>query len=314
MPVFPWKRTRGFTLIELLVVIAIIAILVALLLPAVQQAREAARRNSCKNNLKQLGLAMHNYHDTHKVFPYASTYGINSRHTWVEFIFPFVEQSALYDQINFNEQNNNAASGNKALFENKFFPFLQCPTNPYKKSGLTLANTNFSEWDVKTQGLCYVLNAGPAYPDGTTPDCPTAPSFCIKEAANLWPSSHNHDISRHPGPFAARGATACAIANIVDGTSNTFLLGERRPEVCNWGGAFSENFPGAFTGQKPNSPTIDESNTGAYRNNCGFSSWHDGGVQFVLADGSIRFISENISHETFSYLGDKADRQTLGEF
>ena len=200
MSVFPRKRSRGFTLIELLVVIAIIAILVALLLPAVQQAREAARRNSCKNNLKQLGLAMHNYHDTHKVFPYASTYGINSRHTWVEFIFPFVEQSALYDQINFNEQNNNAASGNKALFENKFFPFLQCPTNPYKKSGLTLANTNFSEWDVKTQGLCYVLNAGPAHPDGTTPDCPTAPSFCIKEAANLWPSLES--FQEHSAPAA----------------------------------------------------------------------------------------------------------------
>src|SRR6056297_544562 len=116
------RRRAGFTLIELLVVIAIIAILVALLLPAVQQAREAARRSSCKNNLKQLGLALHNYHDTHGMFPinwgtgYDGTTNPTSsvQFSWMTYILPYIEESALYDTINFNEAlddpNNNAAA------------------------------------------------------------------------------------------------------------------------------------------------------------------------------------------------------------
>ncbi|MDB5338411.1 MAG: hypothetical protein JWN70_4030, partial [Planctomycetaceae bacterium] len=98
------RRTdrSGFTLIELLVVIAIIAVLIALLLPAVQQAREAARRSQCKNNLKQLGLALHNYHDTYGVFPYAQTPCCSGGHTWVEMLLPFMDQAPMYNQINFN--------------------------------------------------------------------------------------------------------------------------------------------------------------------------------------------------------------------
>ncbi|HCS50400.1 MAG TPA: hypothetical protein DIW81_02215, partial [Planctomycetaceae bacterium] len=117
-----------------------------------------------------------------------------------------------------------------------------------------------------------------------------------------------------PGVFCARGVTAIGLSNIVDGTSNSFMLGERNPELCNWGGAWSDNFPGAFVAQKPNSATRDETNTGLYRQNCGFSSWHDGGLQFVLADGSVKFISENIDHITFCRLGDKSDGEVVGEF
>ena len=107
---YPSYHAVGFTLIELLVVIAIIAILVALLLPAVQQAREAARRSSCKNNLKQLGLALHNYHDVHRVFPPAQLRGRNSSTgieygnaaSWGAMLLPFIEQAPLYDQMNFS--------------------------------------------------------------------------------------------------------------------------------------------------------------------------------------------------------------------
>src|SRR4026208_1354378 len=92
----------GFTLIELLVVIAIIAILIALLLPAVQQAREAARRSQCKNNLKQLGLALHSYHDSIMRLPYSSGTNVaNNRHVWTEFLLPYVDQAPLFKQINF---------------------------------------------------------------------------------------------------------------------------------------------------------------------------------------------------------------------
>src|ERR1700733_10552979 len=105
-------RCRGFTLIELLVVIAIIAVLIALLLPAVQQARESARRTQCKNNLKQYGLALHNYHDTYSRFPYSTSgsqslnvNSVGTNHNWLEFILPFIEQTTLYNQLNFTIDN-----------------------------------------------------------------------------------------------------------------------------------------------------------------------------------------------------------------
>lgn len=313
------KPKKGFTLIELLVVIAIIAILIALLLPAVQQAREAARRSTCKNNLKQLGLAMHNYHDTHSVFPYASTYVASTfgatNHTWVEFILPFIEQAPLYNQINFSEHNNVATgSNNMALFTNKTFPFLQCPSNPAADSLVDANNANFDGWSVGTQGLFYVVCGGSSRPDASAPDCTAAgsPVWCVTPS-NIWGSSHSYGSSTHPGLFAPRGVTKTRMRDVTDGTSNTFMLGERRANLCHWGGAWSTNFPGAFTGQKPNSPT-QTTNPNNYQNNCGFSSTHVGGLHMCMADGAVRFISENIDHQTFCYIGDKADGHVIGEF
>jgi len=132
------RRRKGFTLVELLVVIAIIGILVALLLPAIQAAREAARRTECTNKLKQLGLALHNYHDTHNTLPYSSTaancwwgppsawYG--RAHTWNEYILPFVEQQSLYEQIDFNLNMNQTTNWN--LFHQQRFPWQECPSDP----------------------------------------------------------------------------------------------------------------------------------------------------------------------------------------
>src|SRR6478752_3386082 len=112
------RHRHGFTLIELLVVIAIIAILIALLVPAVQKVREAANRARCQNQVKQLALALHNYHDTYKKFPPTSYYlhPSGNQHTWVEWTFPFMEQTALYQKIDFTRPNNDAG-GNRALFE-----------------------------------------------------------------------------------------------------------------------------------------------------------------------------------------------------
>ena len=128
------KRSRGFTLIELLVVIAIIAVLIALLLPAVQQAREAARRTQCKNNLKQLGLALHNYHDTYNLFPGASfcgttgTSSIAHCHTWIESLFPYFDQAPLFNQINFNVANHQDV--NPTVLNNVKLQALMCPSDP----------------------------------------------------------------------------------------------------------------------------------------------------------------------------------------
>ncbi|MBT5017958.1 MAG: DUF1559 domain-containing protein, partial [Planctomicrobium sp.] len=127
---------RGFTLIELLVVIAIIAILIALLLPAVQQAREAARRTQCKNNLKQLGLALHNYHDTHGIFPNSmDSYfpgGVPSRsnprnHSWMVMILPFIDQAPLYQSIDFSSQlYGQTLAGGQLVTAQKMTPY-RCP-------------------------------------------------------------------------------------------------------------------------------------------------------------------------------------------
>jgi len=129
------RNLRGFTLIELLVVIAIIAILVALLLPAVQQAREAARRSSCKNNLKQLGLALHNYHDTHKLFPPG---GISSNNIGTfAFILPFMEQSAAYDLWDFdvNQSHANNDDGNAVIVDGYFCPSRPRPSRARSSDG-----------------------------------------------------------------------------------------------------------------------------------------------------------------------------------
>ena len=128
---------RGFTLIELLVVIAIIAILVALLLPAVQQAREAARRAQCKSNLKQVGIGLHNYHETHGMFPLeaiwtrASTNGPASNYTWITMILPHLDQAGLYNEIDFDQPifgQNTAAPENKPIRGSRI-PALICPSS-----------------------------------------------------------------------------------------------------------------------------------------------------------------------------------------
>ncbi len=316
------SQKQGFTLIELLVVIAIIAILIALLLPAVQQAREAARRSTCKNNLKQLGLALHNYHDTHRVFPFASNYQApvaQKSHTWVEFILPFIDQAPLYNKIIFtiNNYTGDATTFNRQLFEDKAFPALQCPSNPFADSKTTVTGGNFSGFTVKTQGLYYVLCGGSSRPGTTQPmsDCAATGNltWCNTGNNNSWTNAYSFGSSQHAGIFALRGSTSIRMRDVTDGTSNTFLIGERRAELCNFGGAWSENFPGAFTGQKPNSPTMttDPANFGT---NCGFASVHTGGLHMCLADGSVRFISENVDHRTFCYLGDKADDNVIGEY
>src|SRR5262249_9374183 len=147
------KSSSGFTLIELLVVIAIIAILTALLLPAVQAAREAARRSQCNNNLKQLALALHNYHDTNNRLPYSSSYSVSTTpgHTWNEFILPKMEQLPLFNQINFAVGANfsptpPATSPNNAgLFASAKLPYQQCPSSSYAVNGIPLFGGFFDE-------------------------------------------------------------------------------------------------------------------------------------------------------------------------
>ncbi|MDB5337001.1 MAG: xcpT 17 [Planctomycetaceae bacterium] len=193
-------RKRGFTLIELLVVIAIIAVLIALLLPAVQQAREAARRSQCKNNIKQIGLALHNYHDAMTVFPTGAT----GKAMGLAFILPYLDQSPLYNLINFNIDIYGPAS-QPAI--NTVIPVFVCPSNPTSAVGYTVSG---GAWYGSIAMVDYALVCGSDLGPNTSPLAGGALAcngvFCY---TTKW------------GTLAKIG-----MKDITDGSSNTFGVGE----------------------------------------------------------------------------------------
>ncbi|MDB5335623.1 MAG: hypothetical protein JWN70_1242 [Planctomycetaceae bacterium] len=325
------RHCRGFTLIELLVVIAIIAVLIALLLPAVQQAREAARRTQCKNNLKQLGLAFHNYHDSALRFPYSSSgpqsggsialgiQPVGTAHTFSEFILPYIDMAPLYNQLNFSAHN--CAAPNYALLNNRLYSFQACPSDPFSSGKTTSTGGMFygpcgsgaSTWS--TGLMCYAVCSGPTrtpYWSGVGLDCASAgsPAYCAVPNTNHLTSVP----SEAPGVFADNGIVSNNIATITDGTSNTFLIGERKGELSLYKGIFSDTQPGLMTGMKINSPRILPTSDGSYEPNCGASSHHVGGAHFTMCDGAVRFVSNNIDFALYNYLGNKSDGQAISDF
>ncbi|HCS52523.1 DUF1559 domain-containing protein [uncultured Rubinisphaera sp.] len=334
----PSKGRRGFTLIELLVVIAIIAILVALLLPAVQQAREAARRSSCKNNLKQLGLAIHNYHDTFNTFPpgYVRQFSTGTTEAqsfwgWQTYLFPQMEESALFDAMNVGNIQLPVALANATTRGQMAQPIgpLKCPSDsgPDINNRSQLNDTVPTARDVATTN--YVGNNSSFGLDTiTAPDTQQPVFFETGANANgcFWQNSK------------------IQFRDITDGTSNTIIVGERSWELNNSGGAKRQCDAGVVFGSNSGQTRnlralfangrvgINDSGSGItgggltspQSDNCkyGFSSLHKGGAQFMLADGSIRFISENIEHTpntahnnvVFENLLSRNDNNVIGEF
>ncbi|MDG2391726.1 MAG: DUF1559 domain-containing protein [Planctomycetaceae bacterium] len=302
------KQKKGFTLIELLVVIAIIAVLVALLLPAVQQAREAARRSACKNNLKQLGLALHNYHDTHSIFPnsYDSYFagGTPSRsfprnHSWMTMILPFVDQAPLYNSIDFSSQLYGQTLAGGGLITAQKIPTFTCPS------------------DVQ-------IEPDQIYNLGTT-------NYAGSQGFDWW----RRRGQVHEGMFSLQSKVK--MASIQDGTSNTIAVGEVNTTGQKWGGrrggggterngggeAVFRNWAVSITHEaiasnaSYNITTPDGAGAedGTWWKNApyamgpyyiaahptnsdwpGPSSVHVGGAHYLLADGAVRFISENIDY------------------
>ena len=299
---------RGFTLIELLVVIAIIAILVALLLPAVQQAREAARRSSCKNNLKQIGLALHNYHDTFGVFPPGWVGGNATGHFtgagedldytgftngfgWGAMLLPALEAGNLYDRFDFRIRTSLAP--NAALLNNVLTVF-QCPSDP-KPDTFVLTDEDTNTFTMGTANYMGVFGTDELH------DCEVSSSTTSWQCRGNGILFHNSKIG---------------FRDITDGTSNTIVVGERTTFVDDDG-----PFYGVWSGLIPNSEHALERFLGHaehgpnYGEHAGdFGSSHKGGAQFVLGDGSVRFISENINETTFQRLAMRADGQVIGEF
>lgn len=307
------SERQGFTLIELLVVIAIIAVLIALLLPAVQQAREAARRSQCKNNLKQLGLAFHNYHERCGSLPYGvRTSGANTtlrRDTWMQQILPELEQSSLYNQY-MKDTALDIQVVNQSI-RKTVIPTLMCPSDP---SGPAV--TGIPE-QIGFHGN-YVGNAG----NNSIPVGATIPLTAPALNGIFWHLSRTK------------------LRDVTDGTSNTILASEviiRGKEPTDawgeggryWGGGCWGSF-GFSTAYPPNSTTIPDRvysckstsfplapciSTYSSNNAENYTrSYHVGGVHTLLCDGAVRFVSSNIFQQTFQRLGDRQDGYALGEF
>ena len=320
------SRPRGFTLIELLVVIAVIGILVALLLPAVQQARESARRTQCRNNLKQLGVALHNYHETNRVFPPAYVGAVGGSGTafgfsypddnsngpsgfgWGSLMLPQMDQAPLYNKLNFSLGNNVAPNN---ILSNMVFGFQACPSSPYGTKFAPISGA----WDTGGGGLstgqamAYAPCMGPQKADATLGDCGAADTYC-NLAGSGW---DNASASANPGVFGGRNVYSSSIRDITDGTSNTIMVGEIRAEITTQHSMFTTNFQGTWTGLKVNSPQITAS-PADWSKNSGMASYHVGGAHVLLSDGSVRFISNNVDFTTFNYLGGKSDGQVIGDY
>jgi prepilin-type N-terminal cleavage/methylation domain-containing protein len=320
---------RGFTLIELLVVIAIIAILIALLLPAVQQAREAARRTQCRNNLKQLGLALHNYHDNSGYFPHNSVqYNTNTTGgcgpSWLVRILPFVDQAPAFNRMDFVTSSDwtmqYTSSANAAVVGQLKVQGLNCPSNP-------MPNTRSQSTAVTYQLSDYPGINGSYYRGGSTTTAETP-----NNAHSTYGNVVYNGIIIHSGG----NGRAVKISDITDGTSNTMMVGEQSNwwindtnvekdvRSCTWsGGAWAAGRPEAsewklnVTSIRFSINYIGAAMNGmseAYHHHTLLNSAHAGGVHALMADGAVRFISENINFATLTNLGDKSDRVPLGDF
>lgn len=317
MAVRPRSRQSGFTLIELLVVIAIIAILIALLLPAVQQAREAARRSSCRNNMKQLGLALHNYHDTFKIFPF----GWDTRGSlWSAHILPYMDQANVYNSLIWQESGPGNwdldTSPNERACETVIPTFI-CPSLPIAWQH------DFN--DIDRRVVCsYRGNAGS---EASSDDQSTSNT--------IMPGSKSLETMYLNGIFSACSKTA--ISDIVDGSSNTILIGESQtdpafdkdgqgmdhwyigspqadPCACNGGTGgteFTEAVGTTILGM--NLRNVNPAANGSLME-ITFGSWHEGGAFFTLGDGSVRFISENVDLRLYQSISTKQGSEPVGEF
>lgn len=311
------KKCRGFTLIELLVVIAIIAVLIALLLPAVQQAREAARRTQCKNNLKQLGLAIHNYHDTFSVFPYAASSAAVKNQSGLVLLLPNFDQGNLYNSINHNSAMGIFGSpplgvdpANAKAAATKLAALL-CPSDNGPQS-ITDAGNGYYGCSATAGSSTYLTSYG----------------FSVTSPWNNYSAPFTQSL------WSAEGIETRALfgwssnsnlRDVKDGASNTIMISETCLSVYNgqappwscldWvGGAGIE-----FAYSKINN--WDTTVYGRPRPVPGqLASWswpgstHTGGMQITMADGSVRFLSQNINAQLQANLALIADGNAIGEF
>jgi prepilin-type N-terminal cleavage/methylation domain-containing protein len=300
---------RAFTLIELLVVIAIIAILIALLLPAVQQAREAARRTQCKNNLKQIGLAVHNYNDVYTCLPNANCGGESSDTSGGSLfvsILPFIDQANAYNLYNFELGNSDPYN---ASVSSQQLPFYMCPSSPMRRA-------------VPSCSSDYGRAPGHYAVCGGTED------YNI-----YWTSESTDPMPIQNGAIVYTESTVGKVRfrDITDGTSSTLMIGETAYNLPDY--KFSSGdcvgqtrygftywaspYPGStvcftFADFNPHDIADDSVFDSNWRKS--FRSDHVGGAQFVFVDGSVHFLSENIDADLLDALATRNGGEVIGEF
>ena len=315
------RAKRGFTLVELLVVIAIIGILIALLLPAVQAAREAARRSQCSNNMKQIGLAIHNYHDSHRKFPPGymgdppnDPGGCGLVHHdrpgwgWAAYILPYMEQGSLYDQL--------GISGTKKAV---------CSTPTGAQDDPAVGNPNLQDTLITSYRCPSAVD-----PDlNPSRDTANNGDHGASNYAGVAGVDWSGEISGMKAVFGDGTKYVASFRDFQDGTSNTFAVGEkfrnRTPDSA--GTAIMSSFPAYYgavwvgiapdlraattVGQLAPPPSTYAVNGGALS---AYASLHPGGAQFLLGDGHVRFVSENADQATLSAVGVMNDGTVTGEF
>lgn len=341
---------RGFTLVELLVVIAIIGVLVALLLPAVQAARESARRSQCLNNLKQVGLACLNYESSKGHLPPGSYYDVAFRErlpppggNYITEIMPQMELGSIVDNIDrsqyFSNANTRVDTPNERAIAELVFPQLICPSD--ERAGDPIVD------DIEISGrnprqasmLWYTASMGTTIPDsvsllvasGLTPtngsvaapvQVATGCNFGTRDSASCAPCRTNNRITCSDdglcGGLICRSAVPRELREVPDGLSSTFLAGETIPFHTYFNSIFSENFVVSSTvtpinlfepidpvKQRPiRSPRI-------YPLTSGFKSWHPGGANMTMGDGSVRFVQETIDYFLWNAYGSPAGSEVL---
>lgn len=330
-------RRSGFTIIELLVVVAIIALLVAMLLPAIQQVREAARRTHCRNNLKQLGLALHNYHDLQGCFPFGGSgdpdyyWGMDpnsppavntgfSAYNWRVMLLPVLDQSplrnAIEDSMRLAGQPCTVPAGVQTTGawqtawqgipeQTKIVSVFQCPSDPGAGLVQTTTSPAWSPTPLRAAPSSYWGSAGPESQHVYQGLC-TSPPCVVHSGAGSFCGSGK--AGGGVGLFSLR-ATRIGLRDVSDGTSNTLAFGEEAIGTMPFGfRQWLDPFSVTSTIRGINNA---DRNVGYYGQ--GFGSFHKGGAQFTMADGSVRFVSENINIATLCFLGTRSQNDVTDQ-